>query len=72
MSDKHKCEPGYDREGDADGPIFAGGRNGSAVELCIEHDQGEFWVDNGEYSTRVNYCPFCGAKAPAQVGWKPS
>lgn len=39
---------------------------GSAVNDCIENEFGEFWVDNGEYSTQVNFCPACGVKAPKQ------
>ena len=39
---------------------------GPAIEYCRESD-GEFWVDNGEYATQVNYCPWCGEKAPKPV-----
>ena len=28
---------------------------------------GQFWVGNGEYGSQVNFCPYCGAKAPVQV-----
>jgi hypothetical protein len=38
-----------------------------AIDGCDENDRGEFWVGNGEYSSRVNFCPVCGAKAPAQI-----
>ncbi len=34
---------------------------------CYENDQGEFWATMGEYSGQVNYCPFCGVKAPVQL-----
>ena len=40
---------------------------GNAIECCEENEKGEFWVDNGEYSSRVNFCPYCGTKAPAQI-----
>lgn len=43
---------------------------GVAIEYCFEHDDGTFWVGNGEYGSQVNYCPYCGAKAPKQVGEK--
>ena len=36
---------------------------GNAIDECREDDQGRFWVGNGEYSSQVNYCPFCGHKA---------
>lgn len=39
---------------------------GQAIMRCDE-EKGEFWVGNGEYSSRVNFCPFCGARAPKQV-----
>ena len=39
---------------------------GAAIWSCRDRD-GQFWVDNDEYASRVNYCPFCGEKAPLQV-----
>jgi hypothetical protein len=57
----HRCAPAWRSERyfqDAHGP---------AVEECSENEQGEFWAGNNEYSSRVNFCPFCGEKAPAQV-----
>ena len=39
---------------------------GHAVTHCFENDDGELWVDNGEYSNQVYYCPFCGYKAKIQ------
>jgi hypothetical protein len=41
--------------------------HGEAIESCIEDEEGRFWVDNTEYASQVNYCPYCGAKAPVQV-----
>jgi hypothetical protein len=40
---------------------------GAAVEACYEWKDGTFWVTNDEYSSQVNYCPVCGAKAPVQI-----
>ena len=40
---------------------------GDALYECIENEVGEFWVSNGEYGSQVNYCPYCGAKAPNQT-----
>ena len=40
---------------------------GPAIECCTEDADGFFWAENGEYSSQVNYCPVCGAKAPRQV-----
>ena len=40
---------------------------GPAIGWCIEYPAGEFWVSNGEYASQVNYCPYCGTKAPIQV-----
>ena len=39
---------------------------GSAITICLEYPNGELWVGNREYGSRVNYCPWCGYKAPAQ------
>ena len=41
--------------------------HGPAVTFCAENQSGYFWACNNEYASRVNFCPFCGAKAPAQV-----
>lgn len=44
------------------------GNWGSAVDHCVDlNNTGEFWVGNGEYASRVNFCPFCGAKAGMQT-----
>lgn len=59
MSQKHKCA--MDTPDDA---------YGSAIDICSENDDGMFWVSNGEYASQVNYCPYCGVKAPKQVGEK--
>jgi len=40
---------------------------GEAIAICKEDEQGRFFVGNGEYLTQVNYCPWCGAKAPTQI-----
>jgi hypothetical protein len=40
---------------------------GSAIEDCREDDAGRLWVDNGEYATQVNFCPYCGYPAKIQV-----
>lgn len=62
---KHHCE-GRSRSG----------AYGDAITECWEapgHGQeidpgqflpGQFWVGNGEYWSAVNFCPYCGAKAP--------
>jgi wobble nucleotide-excising tRNase len=36
---------------------------GEAIADCYEKINGELWVSNGEYSSQVNYCPYCGHKA---------
>lgn len=43
---------------------------GEAITKCFENKTGEFWVghDIYEYIAQVNYCPYCGKKAPKQVG----
>lgn len=51
---------------DCDLSGFAYGAYGPAVDYCYESG-GELWVGNGEYETRVNYCPACGFKSGKQV-----
>lgn len=57
----HECEPAY-----AMGPKNADGY-GEAVTSCYELEDGSLWVGNGEYGSRVNFCPFCGFKAKRGV-----
>jgi hypothetical protein len=40
---------------------------GMAIHECFENEKGELWVSNTEYSSQVNYCPFCGYKADTSV-----
>jgi len=62
---KHECS------GDSYNRGFYGGYN-EAVEDCSEDDDGAFSVDNDEgCSSQVNFCPFCGAKAPKQMALLP-
>ena len=58
----HRCEP----------HAVPYGYYGPAISLCHEPRDapGEFWVGNGEKASRVNFCPFCGEKAPKQVDWE--
>ena len=42
------------------------GKWGPGIDECYEKD-GEYWIDNGEYSSQVNFCPVCGTRAPVQV-----
>jgi len=36
---------------------------GEAVDGCFEEPDWRLWVTNGEYSSQVNFCPYCGYKA---------
>lgn len=40
---------------------------GQAIEECDEREDGTLWAGNGEYGTRVNFCPFCGYSAKVKV-----
>lgn len=53
---KHECK------GDLPSECY-----GPAINICYEDSNGNFWVANGEYASRVKYCPYCGKKAPAQT-----
>jgi len=38
------------------------------LDLWCREKDGEFFIEDPEYApVRVNFCPFCGAKAPKQV-----
>ncbi len=43
------------------------GAYGAAVDACWECEEGHFWVGNGEYQNQVDFCPFCGTKAPVRA-----
>ena len=64
---RHDCMPGTENGRH----IFPSDAYGGAIEFCEENEKGELWCGNGEYATRVNFCPFCGYAAPQQVEWKP-
>lgn len=36
---------------------------GPAIENCFEDEDGKLWAGNGEYSSQVAFCPYCGFKA---------
>ncbi len=45
------------------------GNWGAAITAIISRDEGKTWLaDNGEYETRVYYCPFCGVTLEGNVG----
>lgn len=44
-------------------PPFGGW--GHAIDNgCEEDERGFFWVGNDEYASPVDFCPFCGTRAP--------
>lgn len=57
----HQCAPNWA----TDKPFVDG--HGAAVSYCEENERGELWASNGEYGTRVNFCPFCGQRARVPV-----
>jgi hypothetical protein len=56
MNDKHVCVGGLPHKG-----------YGEAVDGCYEEDNGTLWVENGEYMSQVNFCPYCGYKAKVEA-----
>ena len=40
---------------------------GSAINVCVEHEDGTLVVDNGEYGSQVNFCPYCGYEAKVKI-----
>lgn len=47
------------------------GHYGQAIKRCEERSDETLWVDNDEYASQVNFCPYCGYKAPVQAGIMP-
>lgn len=43
------------------------GMYGIAIDKCWESDDGILWVDNDEYCSQVNYCPYCGYQAKIKI-----
>ncbi len=39
-----------------------------AVTSCTEFNDGTLMVGNGEYGSRVDFCPFCGYAARTKCG----
>lgn len=63
MSELHHCAGTVNRDGTPKG-------YGEAIGTCWENSNGELWVDNGEYDSRVNFCPYCGFRARSVAGWE--
>lgn len=40
---------------------------GPAVTTVLMDEEGKMWVENGEYSSQVNFCPFTGTPAKKQM-----
>ncbi len=55
MMEKHNCS--YNVPEKSYGP---------AIGHTYEEDN-KLWVTNGEYSSQVNYCPYCGYEAKIKV-----
>ena len=48
-------------------PEFDMGIYGMAIIFCFEVPSGYLFVTNGEYSNKVNYCPWCGYEAKRKI-----
>lgn len=40
---------------------------GPAIDDCFEDEKGFLFVTNGEYSSVVNFCPFCGYESKNKI-----
>jgi len=40
---------------------------GCAIWVCYEDKLDELVVENGEYGSQVNYCPYCGYEAKNKI-----
>jgi hypothetical protein len=54
----HECTEGMDK--------YPHGAYGAAI-TDASIDDGELWIGNGEYASRVNFCPWCGMAAEKPV-----
>ncbi len=63
----HKCMPVWAERESQEFRDVSFSAYGPAITECCELDDGELWVSNDEYATRVNFCPFCGYKAKKLV-----
>lgn len=43
------------------------GLYGPAVTTVSMDEEGKMWVENGEYKSQVNFCPFTGTPAEKQM-----
>lgn len=43
---------------------------GSAITSCWELQDGTLHVDNEEYHSQVDYCPWCGYEAKVKVKYE--
>lgn len=40
------------------------GHQGPAVIACVvDGETGDLWVHNGQYATKVMFCPYCGKRS---------
>ena len=54
--ERHSCSGDLPREG-----------YGEALEWCSEEEDGRLFVTNCEYTSFVNFCPYCGYEARVKV-----
>lgn len=40
---------------------------GVAIYQCTELEDGTLMVDNEEYGSQVNFCPYCGYEAKVKI-----
>jgi hypothetical protein len=43
---------------------------GKTFGICTETYDGRYLLDSTEYCVQVNFCPFCGQKAPISINTK--
>lgn len=56
MTESHRCEG-----------ALPSAIHGDAFSVAYEQADGSLWVENGEYASQVNFCPYCGFKAKVQL-----
>jgi hypothetical protein len=56
--EKHLCKAPYE----AERSLW-----GKAITKCEEDENNKLFVDNEEYGSQVNFCPYCGYQAKVKI-----
>ena len=60
--EQHSCKYKYDEFGEGN-DYYGNYMHFGAFDRILICDDNSMWIDNGEYMSRVNFCPLCGQAA---------